>query len=89
MAAIHDRDLGEDLCVLSYGRSDQPTGKQVVGFGQVVSYYLQEITEQTAAGGGQTAAQIEAVASNVRKPDINGVMYPALNLPNTLLQANL
>ena len=83
-AAIHDGDPGGALRVLCYGRSDKLTGKQVVGFRQVVSDYLQEITQQTAAGGGQTAAQIEAAALNVIKTDINGAVYPALNLPNTL-----
>ena len=83
-AAIHDADLGGDLRVLSYGRNDKVTGKQVVSFRQVVRDYLADIGVRTRAGGGQTAAQIAAAALVQIKADINGGVYPALNLPNTL-----
>ena len=83
-AAIHDADPGRDLRVLCYGRNDKLTGKQVVSFRQVVGDYLANIGVRTGAGGGQTATQIAAAALVQIKADINGGVYPALNLPNTL-----
>ena len=83
-AAIHDADPGRDLCVQYYGRNDKLTRKQVVCFQQVVRGYLANIGVRTEAGHCQTALQIAAAAIVQIKVYINGGLYPALNLPNSL-----
>jgi len=62
--AIHEKDDGRKLRVKCYGEEDGLSGKQVILFHKVVCNYLADIAARTAAGGGETAAQIRRAALN-------------------------
>jgi len=62
-------------------------GKLVILFRQAVAEYLAGIAAMTAAGGGETAAQIRRAALNKIKADLDDPTspYSGLCLPETLV----
>jgi len=84
--AIHEKDDGGKLRVKCYGKEVGLSGKQVILFHQVVADYLADIAARTAAGRGETAAQIHRAALNKIKADLDDPTspYSGLGLPETL-----